>query len=36
MQYKDNQDILYASKVLGSWFSSFTIEEICISLNIVF
>jgi hypothetical protein len=36
MHYKDNQDILHASKVLGNWFASFTIEEICLSLNIVF
>ena len=36
LQYKDNQEILYASKVLGNWFASYTIEEICISLNIVF
>jgi hypothetical protein len=36
LQYKDNQEILYASKVLGNWFAQYSIEEICISLNIVF
>lgn len=36
LQYGINQDVVHAAKVLGHWFSGYTIEEICISLNIVF
>lgn len=36
LSYGHNQDILYAAKVLGAWFAGFTVEEICISLNITF
>lgn len=36
LNYKDNQMIIYGSKVLGCWFASYSVEEICISLNIHF
>ncbi len=36
LQYKDNQMIIYGAKVLGGWFAYYSIEEICISLNIYF
>ncbi len=36
LQYGHNQNVIYAAKVLGNWFSGFTIEEICMSLNITF
>jgi hypothetical protein len=36
MEYGINQEVLHASKVLGSWFAGFSIEEICLSLNITF
>ncbi|MGN6264487.1 MAG: three component ABC system middle component [Ginsengibacter sp.] len=34
--YGDNQEIIQAARVVGNWFASYTIEQICISLNIVF
>lgn len=36
LSYKDNQDIMHSAKVLGYWFASYSIEDICISLNIKF
>jgi hypothetical protein len=36
LYYGDNQMIVYGGKVLGCWFANYSIEEICISLNIYF
>lgn len=34
--YKENQNIMIASRVLGNWFAYYPIEQLCISLNIHF
>lgn len=36
LYYSDNQMIIHGAKVLGSWFAYYSIEEICVSLNIYF
>lgn len=36
IQYRDNQMIIYSARILGSWFAQYSIEEICIALNIYF
>lgn len=35
-QFADNQKIIKSSETLGKWFAQYSIEELCISLNIIF
>jgi len=36
IHYRDNQMIIHGAKMLGTWFANYSIEELCISLNIYF
>ncbi|MCU0442341.1 MAG: DUF6521 family protein [Bacteroidia bacterium] len=35
-RFSDNQKIIKSSETLGKWFAQYPIEELCISLNIIF